>query len=353
MKRKCLPCHSAEAPRLYWFLLGLLASAMASALALGCAARLPEGREPGPGTYLRTMERGDMGFRRQYLLHVPESLDPERPAPLVVVLHGAFSTGEATARFSGFGELAEREGFVVMYPEGVGLFGFLQHWNAGFCCAVAQQRDVDDLGFLREAISEVKDRLRIDPARIYLVGTSNGGMMAFHYAASHPEEIAAVATVAASVGGRLIFEPHDGFVGRRTSGMKPSSLLESGGTHVPVLMFHGNADETVPFYGGQSVRHASSWFLSAGESAEFWVRRNACRGLPEISFHHQAKVRRKVWTQCAQGSEVVLYELSGWGHYWPNKVPSGDLEAFEGLDAAEVIWEFFRRHRREPGEAGP
>ncbi|MEG6550894.1 alpha/beta fold hydrolase [Desulfocurvibacter africanus] len=329
-------------------------------LAVGCAARLPEGREPGPGTYLRTMERGDMGFRREYLLHVPKSYVPGRRAPLVVVLHGAFSTGEATARFSGFNELAERDGFVVLYPEGVGLFGLLQHWNAGFCCAMAQQTGVDDIGFLHEAIGEVSERLDIDPAQVFMVGTSNGGMLAFHYAALHPEQVAAVATMAASVGGRLIFESQDHFVGESPvslamasptlppSSPAPSPAATEDTPPVSVLMFHGNADETVPFYGGQSVRHASAWFLSADESAHFWVKRNRCEGMPEVSFQCDAKVRRKAWTECAQGSEVVFYELAGWGHYWPNKVPDGDLEAFQGLDAASVIWEFFKRNARKP-----
>ena len=354
MSRRRVELRSRRIPGLLQYFVGLMTF---MALMMGCTARLPDGREPGPGTYLRTMERGDMGFRRQYLLHVPASYHSGRSAPLVVVLHGAFSSGESTARFSGFTELAERDGFVVLYPEGVGLFGFLRHWNAGFCCAVAQQRDVDDLGFLREAMAEVSGRLSIDPARVYLVGTSNGGMLAFHYAARHPEQVAAVATVAASVGGRLIFEPWDRFVGEEPAALE-QALASPGGPQspaddrpaaampVPVLMFHGNADETVPFYGGQSVRHASSWFLSAGESAQFWVRRNGCRNMPEVSFPYSAQVRRKAWTQCAGYSEVILYELAGWGHYWPNKVPDGDLEVFEGLNAAEVIWEFLRRHRR-------
>lgn len=324
---------------------------------LACAARLPEGREPGPGTYLRTMERGDIGFRRQYRLHVPASYDVGSPAPLVVVLHGAFSTASDTAAFCGFTELAKRESFVVLYPEGVGLFGLFQHWNAGFCCAMAQQSDVDDVGFLHEAIAEVSERLNIDPTRIYLVGTSNGGMLAFHYAALHPEQVAAVATVAASVGGRLIFELHDHYVGEN-----PTSLIDASAARLPnaqapsvdtppvsVLMFHGNADETVPFYGGQSVRHSSAWFLSADESVRFWVRRNRCEGMPQVSFLYGDTVRRKAWTQCAQGSEVFFYELAGWGHYWPNKVPDGDLEAYPGLDAAAVIWDFFKRHSRESG----
>lgn len=299
-----------------------------------------------------------MGFRRQYRLHVPASYDAGSPAPLVVVLHGAFSTAASTADFCGFTELAERDGFVVLYPEGIGLFGLFQHWNAGFCCAMAQQNGVDDVGFLREAIAEVSERLNVDPARIFLVGTSNGGMLAFHYAALHPEQVAAVATVAASVGGRLIFEPRDHFVGETAVSLTAASPAQpsfaqtspAGTPPVPVLMFHGNADKTVPFYGGQSVRHSSAWFLSAEESAQFWVGRNKCEGLPEVSFHHKDTVRRKAWTQCARGSEVVFYELAGWGHYWPNKVPDGDLDAFEGLDAASVIWDFFKRHGREPGQ---
>jgi len=76
-----------------------------------------------------------------------------------LALHGAFGTAGTMERQSGFSELADREGFVVAYPNGIGLFGHLQHWNAGHCCGRAEMDRVDDVGFLRYVIRDVSSRV--------------------------------------------------------------------------------------------------------------------------------------------------------------------------------------------------
>ena len=86
-------------------------------------------------------------------------------------------------KFSGFSALADREKFLVLYPDGMGLFGYLQHWNAGHCCGKAAKDKVDDVGFIAAAIEDVCDHLRVDRSRIYMLGFSNGGMMAYRFAA--------------------------------------------------------------------------------------------------------------------------------------------------------------------------
>jgi len=77
--------------------------------------------------------------------------------------------------WSGWSQLADREGFIVIYPEGIGLLGFLQHWNAGHCCGKAAEDDWDDVAFIEAAINGVSIQYEIDKHRIYMVGFSNGG----------------------------------------------------------------------------------------------------------------------------------------------------------------------------------
>jgi len=101
---------------------------------------------------------------------------------------------------TGLSDLADREGFLVVYPNGITLFGWFQHWNAGHCCGRAMKDQVDDVGFISTVIEEVRRDFRVDPSRIYMVGYSNGGMLAYLFAAQEPETLAAVAVIGATIG---------------------------------------------------------------------------------------------------------------------------------------------------------
>jgi len=147
-------------------------------LAPGCAPSLRALPNPPPGTYRVPVDTTYRLAHRKFLLHVPPGYRADVPLPLVVVLHGAFSSGGQTEIETGFSDLADIERFLVVYPEGIGIFGLLQHWNAGHCCAKAADDGVDDVGFLAEVIATVRRKLSVDPGRTYMAGMSNGGMLA-------------------------------------------------------------------------------------------------------------------------------------------------------------------------------
>jgi polyhydroxybutyrate depolymerase len=161
----------------------LLPHSFLFSLLTACTKTLPKNGVPVSATYERELDIKANGFYRTYLIHVPPGYDAKKPMPLVVVIHGAFDTAAGMETFSGFSELADQKNFLVLYPNGMGLFGWLQHWNAGHCCGKAAEDKIDDVGFLEAAISDVRARLRVDPKRVYVVGFSNGGMMAYRFAA--------------------------------------------------------------------------------------------------------------------------------------------------------------------------
>ena len=119
---------------------------------------------------------------------------------------------------SGFGELAEKYGFITLYPSGWGLAQDLnlswaetqswellsvRHWNAGHCCGKARQIKVDDAGFVMKSIDLTIKRLKVDTSRIYLVGYSNGGMLAHLVAAKYTNRFAAAAVIAGAINSKL------------------------------------------------------------------------------------------------------------------------------------------------------
>jgi poly(3-hydroxybutyrate) depolymerase len=80
-------------------------------------------------------------------------------------------------KWSGWSWLADREGFIVIYPEGIGILGFLQHWNAGYFCGKAVEDNWNDVAFIEAAIDGTCRQYAVDKHRIYMIGFSNGGMM--------------------------------------------------------------------------------------------------------------------------------------------------------------------------------
>ena len=306
---------------------------------LSCASSLPKDTPQGPKTYKNKMDIRIMGTRRSYLVHVPPDYTPQKPLPLVVVIHGAFDTASGMEKHSTFSELADREGFIVIYPNGMGIFGFFQHWNAGHCCGKAVNDDVDDVGFIAAAIDDVRLRLQIDPDRIYMVGFSNGGMLTYRFAAERGDILAAVAPLAASIGGR---PSEDTPLWQIPDPVKP----------IPAIVVHGLADKDILYDGGVSLyRGGTRNFLSVNESVDFWVRHNGCQPNEVTTELLNGHVHVNSWGACSNDADVVLYLIENWGHVWPGPyftTTLGEGDPLKDFDASEIIWEFFQSHTRKP-----
>ena len=135
------------------------------------------------------------GKTRTYLLHVPETADPDRAVPLVVSFHGGALTAARQRDLTRWNEVADREGFLVVYPSGKPVFGNgPRDWNA-----VDPGTEVDvDVRFIGDLLDQLEATHRIDPRRIYVDGLSNGGAFAFALSCLLSDRIAAVGTVAAA-----------------------------------------------------------------------------------------------------------------------------------------------------------
>jgi polyhydroxybutyrate depolymerase len=119
-------------------------------------------------TDTRTIEVG--GQDRSFRVYTPASVS-ERAA-LVVMMHGGFGSGAQAQRAYGWDELADREGFIVAYPDGES-----RAWNVGGgCCGRPGREDIDDVAFLEQMVAAIEG---IDPQRVYATGMSNGAMMAY------------------------------------------------------------------------------------------------------------------------------------------------------------------------------
>ncbi|HZP61564.1 MAG TPA: PHB depolymerase family esterase, partial [Opitutaceae bacterium] len=193
------------------------------------------------------------GLERTCLLHVPAGLDPRQPAPLVLALHGHGGRGAQMENFTRFSALADREGFLVAYPDGIG-----RSWNDGRDNAQAEAalKHVDDLAFFDAFVAAIGKRHPLDPRRIYVTGMSNGGFMSFTLAARRAQVFAAAAPVCGGIGTALAAD------------FSPAAP-------VSVLVIQGTADPIVP-YGGGEVRQGRGHFIGTDDAINLWLKADAC-----------------------------------------------------------------------------
>ncbi len=275
-----------------------------------------------PGDHTRSVRVGMQD--RLYSLHVPPSYDSRRPTPVVLALHPFATNGAMMARISGLGETADREGFLLAYPNGTGRGAFLR-WNVQGRAG----EGADDVGYIAAVLDDLAAVADVDPRRVYATGFSNGGMMCYRLASELSGRIAAVAPVAGTM------------TTAEVETMRP----------VPILHFHGTRDKLVT-YGGRVWRETrSSRFKGVDETVRSWAAINGCPATPvEVELPRDADdnlvIRRVVYGPGRDASEVVLYTIEGGGHTWPGRPPIGSFLGATALDlkANDLIWEFFRKH---------
>ncbi|MDQ6947606.1 MAG: hypothetical protein M3256_15385 [Actinomycetota bacterium] len=255
------------------------------------------------------------GITRTYRLFIPFTLDRQRPAPLVVVLGGYKDTADTTAQLTHFDAEASNNGFVAVYPEGVGL-----SWNAGFCCGHTGY-GADDVGFVNAAIDQLESDYRIAAAQVYSVGFSSGAFMAYRLACEDSSRIAGIGSVA---GATVLETCHPA---------KPVSVIEINGT----------VDPQVPFQGGEDMPTgtADQPIPSAGNLVQGWAQLDACPG--PSTLRTKGPVTITAWATCQAGTGVNLIAVEGGDHSWfaPALGPTDGA-----IDATDAIWHFLDSHRR-------
>jgi polyhydroxybutyrate depolymerase len=267
-------------------------------------------------------ELADGGRTRSYLVHRPADLGRANPAPLVIVLHGGFGSGAQAEKSYNWDAEADHNGFVVVYPDGIG-----RSWNAGgICCGPAQRKAVDDVGFLTHLIETVSRSENIDRSRIYLTGISNGAAMAYRYGCEGPLPVAAI------------------------GGVSGSFSTACPKTHaVSVMEIHGLDDRSIPFAGGHGKRAATKveW-QGAQQTLDAFRKADRCAA-PSLQ---QNGPLQTATSHCAGGHDVVLIAIAGAGHQWPGGQRERGLVPWllrldppsTALDATSTLWAFFRTH---------
>lgn len=274
------------------------------------------------GFFLSNRTNGSLissGETRRYLLYVPDSYNPSTPVPLVISIHGYASWPANQRDVSRWNELADREGFIVVYPSGTDL---PKRWQSFPYQDNSLSRDVL---FIADLIDTLDSKYNIDPARIYANGLSNGAGMSFLLGCQLSDRIAAIGGVA----GAYLLPIED---------CHPSRP-------VPMIAFHGTADPIVPFNGGPS-RMFDIPFPNIPDWVDSRADLNGCDRTP-LKLPAQGDVSGIRYFGCSNDAEVVFYTITGGGHTWPGGRPLPEFltgPTNRNISATEIMWEFFQQH---------
>lgn len=271
--------------------------------------------------------------KRVAQLFVPPRRSPKQRLPVVLLLHGYGSDGLHHAELLGYRALQRRVGgFLLLVPDGLKNRIGRRFFNATEACCDFHHQRPDDVSFLTALLERTLHRHAGDRRRVYVVGHSNGGYMAYRLACTRANLVAAVVSLAGATFARAV-------------DCKPARP-------VSVLQIHGDQDEIVHYAGG-SLRQRRKGarrpvrYPGAKQTVTLWARYDHCRGkliakagaLDLVTDVAGGKLgpetQRQHFTRCPRGIDVALWTMQG-GAHTPKLTP-----AFAGQ-----TWRWLRAHRQ-------
>lgn len=279
-----------------------------------------------PGDY--TLSFTHNGLTRLYKIHVPQKYNAAQSSALLVALHGGGGDmgHQSDDRYYKQITKSEAEGYVVVFPNGYSKFstGKYATWNAGKCCGDSRDKNIDDVGFIKEMISKILKQLNIDKERIYATGMSNGGMISY----------------------RLACEMSDVFKGIAAVAGTDNTIDCSPKNPVSILHIHAKNDDHVLYNGGIGTEARDKAkvtnFQSVAATISKWVKFNGCNEKPSRVLE-KSGAYCDLYSACKNGVRVQLCVTESGGHSWPGgeKFWKRGESNSKAISANDVIWDFF------------
>lgn len=263
------------------------------------------------------------GITREYMLYIPNTIKPQ--APLIFVLHGLGSTNSHIRDYSQMDLVANKNGFVVCYPQGTGSTKNTIHtkkgssfWNVGY--EIHKNEVVDDVSFLTSLAIYLQQEYDLDPEKTFCTGMSNGGDMSYLLGCQAPEVFKAIASITGCMM-EWIYKSCD------------------NNSPLPVFQIHGTRDN-ITYYDGD-IKNRDRWgaYLGVESTIQFWVDHNMCSQsiIDTIGFvnNESRYIIREKFLNGVDENEVWLHKVIDGGHDWVQKSLEKDF------NTSEEIWKFF------------
>jgi polyhydroxybutyrate depolymerase len=231
---------------------------------------------------------------REYILHVPSAYKGTAAVPLILDFHPIGGSDTQWITGSPYPGTVDKEGVIVVYPNGEPSPNLGNAWNVQGCCvSKINGAEVDDVAFARAMVTEVEKVACIDPKRVYAVGFSMGGGMS-NYLACHAADVFAAV-------GPASFD----LTQQNVTDCKPSRPIT-------VVEWRGKNDNVVPYAGGHSalVTGMAIDFLGAEGTFKKWAELDGCTGSPAAADSNNCQT----YSQCSAGVQVTLCTNANGGH---------------------------------------
>ena len=258
------------------------------------------------------------GLSREYYLYLPDSLVAS--APLVFVFHGYSGSANGIMNYSGLNQIADENGFVACYPQGLIDDWDYAFWNVGYDWHVDET--VDDVGFSTSLAQYLQTEYNLSAHNTFSTGMSNGGDMSYLLACQASDVFKAVAPVAGCMMTWLY---------NSCAPLNP----------IPVFEIHGTVDD-VTWWDGADENDNDGYgpWESVDTTFNFWTQLNNCNEfiidtLPDVDMSDGSYVVSHKNTNGFNNNEVWLYEVVNGGHDWPGVWGNMDIST------SEEIWNFF------------
>ncbi len=275
------------------------------------------------------------GVEREYIIHVPENLNQD--SPIVFVIHGYTGSAEGIAAYTGMNNIAEREGFIAVYPQGTIDSNGNTFFNVGY--EFNDDSPINDVSFIRELVRSVSQEFNLKRKKAFATGMSNGGDMSYLLACTSSDLFKAVAPVA----------------GVLMKGLKDSCELSSP---VPIFEIHGTADKISLFEGDLNNEGGWGAYYDLPSTIDFFAERYQLtnKSVKQMTSKESGAdydiFFERHWSDDLE-EEVWMYRIEDGRHVWPGiKLNwwNNPLAWFyfgsgnEDINASEEVWAFFKKY---------
>ena len=276
-------------------------------------------------------------IEREYIVYAPEDLPAN--APLVVVSHGYTSSAETIMSYSGMNAVADKEKFLVVYPQGTTDIRGNNFFNVGY--DFHKDSNIDDLGFIKALVKKLINEYEVNPDHVFATGMSNGGDLSYLLACEASDIFRAVAPIAGTM---MLTTVED---------CQPEKPM-------PIFSVNGNADDITWFNGDLSDEAGWGIYLDVPYIIDFWVNLNNLDSyetmeLDDINTSDDSNITFTRYRSNDSNHEVWFYLVNNGGHNWPVlKTPYSFWDSLLGwwyfnpgnqdIDTSSEAWKFFEKY---------
>lgn len=229
------------------------------------------------------------------------------PQPLVLIFHGGGGSAQFMARrSSSFADLLLSRGYAVAFMNGSSRRDGqnLRTWNGAHCCAYAMTAKIDEGDYIDQAIATIAAQATVDRSRIFLMGHSNGGMVAYRWPATLRTKVRGIVVISSAM-----------FADQPT-------ILQG----ISAFLIHTRDDDNIAFDASFAPKQKRAWNAPPLPFLDAEARMARMLGCDSPNEQKMAEGVTRRDHSCAKGAELTVVVSATGGHAWPKSIPGFSLE---------------------------